>query len=71
MTEQITNISFDDLIKITDYDSVSINYLSPFTDASEIEVTLVRNGKREKYYTSISIKEQPQFTEWFLGNVGK
>lgn len=71
MTEQINQIAFADLIKINDYDSVSINYMAPYADDNEIEVTLIRNGKREKYYTQITIKEQPAFTEWFLGNVEK
>lgn len=69
---QAKDISVRDLIMITGFDHATLNFLAPFNENGEVQVTLeYGGGKQEVYNVTIPVKDQPLFSKWVIGRAQK
>lgn len=65
---QAKDISVRDLIMITGFDHATLNFLAPFNENGEVQVTLeYGGGKQEVYNVMIPPQDQPLFSRWVVG----
>lgn len=64
--EYIGRITLDELLQITDFDSVRINWLAPFAEGRDVSIEIDYGVVTSEYTLGLRHDETIRFSEWLV-----
>lgn len=71
MREYVGRITLDELLQITEFDEITLNWLAPFAECRDVQINVNYGVVTSEYVLELKPDEMTRFSEWVVKVVNR